>query len=389
MKRTLCIILALVMLVLTACTPAAPADTTAAATTAATTEALVDQGIKNIVLIIGDGMGVDQVKAGELAASKKFAFTGWQHTLVDTNSLNGKGEPLNTTDSAASATALATGTLTTNGRIGMDTEGTLLKTIMDYASQDYGKATGVITTDYIYGATPSGFSAHASSRNSYDEILSSQLQSGVDLFCAKYAAEVLDRRGDVKNAGYTLSYSMHDAKNAMDAEKVFWLLNVANYNASDKLADVTSLALDYLSQDPDGFVLMIEQANIDGYGHKNEFNGLPQCVNILNDTVDAVLEWIGDRSDTAILITADHETGGLEVSTESDFKLSYECENGDLIYYNFNTLTHTNSKVDLFVYGFEPDFTRFYTEDRPDAIKNTNIFEIMLGLLEDPLQENN
>lgn len=387
MKKYLCLILALLFTVLSACTPTAPEDSTAT-TVPTTTEAMEYQGIKNIVLIIGDGMGVDHVRAGELVASKKFAFTGWEHTLVDTNSLNGNLEPLNVTDSAAAATALATGVLTRNERIGQDSDGNMLKTIMDYASQDYGKATGVITTDYIYAATPGGFSGHSVSRENYDEILLTQLQSGIDLLCSRYAAEVMDKRSDVKNAGYTFSYSMDDAKANLEAEKVFWMLNISSYRSTDKLSEVTGMALDYLSKDPDGFVLMIEQANIDNYGHKNEFEGLPQCVNILNDTVDAVLEWIGDREDTAILVTADHETGGLEVSTEPTFNRSYSCENGDLIYYKFNAMTHTNSKVDLYIHGFQPDFERYYTEERPDFIKNTNIFDMMLDLLEDPLQEN-
>lgn len=387
MKKYLCFALALLFVFLTACTPATPEDSTAT-TVPTTTEALADQGIKNIVLIIGDGMGVDQVRAGELAASKKFAFTGWEHTLVDTNSLNGNLEPLNVTDSAAAATALATGVLTKNKRVGQDPDGNILKTIMDYASQDYGKATGVITTDYSYGATPGGFSGHSVSRDNYDEILLTQLQSGIDLLCSRYSGEVMDKRADVKSAGYTLSYSMHDAKANLEAEKVFWLLNIYNHKSTDKLTDVTEMALDYLSRDPDGFVLMIEQATIDHYGHDHEFNGIPQCVNILNDTVDTVVEWIGDREDTAILVTADHETGGLEVSTEPIFSRSYTCDNGDLIYYTFRVLGHSNSKVDLYVYGFQPDFKRYYTEERPDFIKNTNVFDIMLDLLEDPLQEN-
>ncbi len=383
MKRIFAIVLCGLMLLTVACAKTDTADTTTAAPTA---EVLEEQGIKNIIIVIGDGMGPNQVKSGEIVSGKQHVFADWDHTLVNTNSLDSNGEPLTTTDSAASSTALATGTLTTNGRVGQDASGKELKTIMDYA-QEYGKATGVITTDAIYGATPSGFSGHSESRNNYDDIMRSQLSSGIDLFCAKYTAEAMEKRYDIANAGYTLCDSIYEARDSLNVEKAYWLLNVSGHTATDKLSKVTETALQFLSRDTDGFVLMIEQANIDGHGHSNEFNGLPQCVNILNDTVSTVLNWVGDRTDTAILVTADHETGGLQISTEPDFANKYTCANGDVLYYNFTTTNHTSTCVDLFTYGFNPDFTKYYTEDRPDAIKNINIFDMMLDILQDPMQE--
>ncbi len=393
MKKSLSVLLALLMFFLAACGAIEPTVTTdtigsTAPTTVVTTEALADQGIKNIILIIGDGMGNAQLEAGQLVAAKKFGFTDWAHTLVNTNSLDSKGEPTETTDSAASATALATGVLTRNGRIGQDSDKTPLKTILDYASQDYGKATGIITTDALSGATPSAFSAHASNRNSTEEILASQLTSNVNLLCGKFSALTSDYRSNLRTNGYTYCDTIQEARESVSAEKAYWLLGLSDHTATDKLATVTTHALDFLSKDPDGFVLMIEQANIDHHGHSNTFDGLPQCVNILNDTVEAVLQWVGDRDDTAIIITADHETGGLKLSREPSNMLSYRCADGSMLYYDFTTDKHTPTEVSCYVYGFDPHFERFYTEQSPSTIKNKNIFDMMLDLLQNPKQES-
>ena len=115
--------------------------------------------IKNVILLIGDGMGPNQIRAGELYKEEKlFMQTIDQSIKVETNSKDG------VTDSAAAATALSTGTRTHNGRVGIDGEGNELRTLVDIA-HDLGKRTGVITTEELYGATPMGFSGHSLSRN--------------------------------------------------------------------------------------------------------------------------------------------------------------------------------------------------------------------------------
>ena len=384
MRRFFAIILCIIMLFVTAgCAPTGDNG----ATTVPTTQALKDQGIKNVILIIGDGMGPKQVEAGQAYAGKTFGFAQWQHTVANTNSLDSDGNATTTTDSAAAATALATGTLTTNGRVGRDADNNNLKTIMDYAAQDYGKATGVISTDVMNGATPAGFSGHATHRGDAEDILNSQTKSGLNLLCANYTADAVATRDLAKNSGYTYCDSLSEAKECAAAGKAgYWLLSCGDYTATDKLSDITTTALNYLDQDPDGFVLMIEQANIDKHGHNNNFVGICKCVNVLNDTVEAVLSWMGNRTDTAIIITADHETGGVDFSTEPIYQNSIKAADGTTLYYNFTTTGHTPTEVDVFVYGFEPKFEQYYTEDRPNAIKNTDIFKMMLGLLKDPMQ---
>ena len=147
------------------------------------------ENIKNVIFIIGDGMGEEQLDAGELVYGKEFAFRDSLNLVFsDTNSLDqDSDEATETTDSAAAATALATGVLTYNKRVAMDSKFNEFTTMLDIA-KSVGKSTAVVTTDYLSGATPSGFSAHTLNRNLEVEIIKSQITSGVDLLIGQYDA---------------------------------------------------------------------------------------------------------------------------------------------------------------------------------------------------------
>ena len=372
---------------------AARPDTTTAATTAPTTQPLPPvEGIRNIVLIIGDGMGPNQIKGGMLCAGREYNFTKWPGVRVNTNSLDTNGEATVTTDSAASATALATGVLTYNSYVGKDPEKKDLKTILDYAAET-GRATGVLTTDKLTGATPSGFSGHSPDRSDSDTILNTQLLSDITLLAASQSATVYNYRSMMEANGYSLFDMPNKIKNNMDAEKMLWQLNLSGHNSQHKLYEVAIDALNYLDQDREGFVLMIEQANIDTFCHSNDFAGAERCVQILDKTVDAVVEWIGDRKDTIVLVTADHETGGLSVSAEPEYAMSYESDNGT-VYYQYTQTTHSPTPVWLYTYGAQIDFTPYlltgeeYAQYETGIIKNTSVFRIMHSILENPTDYN-
>ncbi len=336
--------------------------------------------IKNIILIIGDGMGIEHVTAGQLYEEKEYGFGKWKYVSVNTDSVDTIGNSFITTDSAAGGTALASGQLTVNGYVGKEWHGRDVYTIMDYAIAQ-GKATGVVSTDNIYGATPASFSGHAMNRGDTADIVTSQFSSGIDLLCAHVSSECTDRADEIANGGYTLCTDFEDIENAKKAEKAYWQFNMAGHNAPVKLNEVASHAIDYLSSDEDGFVLMIEQAHIDKYSHNSDFEGMVKSVASLNDTVETVLDWIGNRTDTAVLITADHETGGLTVSTCEQSYSSYKSKNGNEIYYAWEHGNHTDSKVGLFVYGINPDYSDFSYYKSNHLIKNINVFDIMNKLL--------
>lgn len=326
--------------------------------------------IKNIIIVIGDGMGLKHITAGSLYIGEELCFEGWPSVKVNTASLNTELDPKTPTDSAAAGTALASGMLTYNGCVGIDENGGETKTILDFA-KDEGKSTGVVSTDLLTGATPGAFSGHSDSRGKTYAIATSQLSSGVDLLCASASEDFTARVDEIEANGYAYC----DSAEALDATlqnngKVLCQLDMSGVNATVKLPSVTRKALDFLDRDEDGFVLMVEQAHVDKYSHNNDYKNMQKCVADLNDTVKAILEWVGDREDTAILITADHETGGLTLSGSGAATTGV-----------WTSTNHTTADVGLFTYGIEVDYAEFSYYGKENRIKNAEVFELALGLV--------
>ena len=372
-----------------ATTPATTEATTPATTEAtvpATTEGATEPNynvltstnpIKNIIIIIGDGMGLQHIDAGMHYDGTTYPFTEWPMVRVNTYPLLDASGALSEdpTDSAASATAMATGVLTPNGRLGKDINNQDLPTIMDLALS-LGKATGIVTTDTLSGATPGAFSGHASYRDNLNEIIPSQKTSGVNLLCGFAQDNYTLIADEFKQNGYAYTEDFNGVEATYSSEKAMWQLDTYGVEATVPLQMVTPKALEYLSQDPDGFVLMIEQAHPDKYSHGNEFENVAKSVSDLNKTVEVVMEWIGDRTDTMVLIVADHECGGLQVS-EKETKYSNQYTIGDkTISYEFRSTNHTGVNVALYVYGVTADFTKsdLYAKK---AIKNTGVYKLM------------
>lgn len=326
---------------------------------------------KNLVIFIGDGMGPEHVKAGELAYNKKFDFTSWKQTVSDTYSYNSfSDEYAEITDSAAGGTAIATGVVTLNGAVGKDPEGNDLATILDYA-KSLGKSVGVVTTDSIVGATPADFSAHALDRSMSKEIIDTQLTSNIDLFIGQYDYVVNKRKSDIEAGGYTY-YSPYDSISDINSkDKVWCQFDFEDNGGSLSLKEATEVAVNYLSQNKKGYVLMVEEAHIDKNSHNNDFEPMIRSVSYLNDTVDYVKSTADN--DTGIIITADHETGGLLVSKEDLYQYQYKN-----ISYRFTGKVHTGTDVPLYVYGFDVDFKDFSYFDTADKVKNKDIFNIAL-----------
>ena len=129
--------------------------------------------------------------------------------------------------------------------------------------------------------------------------------------------------------------------------------------------------------------LVIEQALIDKKAHNKDIGGVVDAMESLFDTVDTVMAWIGDRTDTAVMVTADHETGGLTVSGDPGALANrYESATGDFSYL-FSTGSHTDSHVELFLYGYEANFRKYETYATGHLIKNTDIFLIMKEILDE------
>lgn len=342
--------------------------------------------IKNVIIIIGDGMGLSHITSGQLASGRHYEFTDWEYTNVNTNSLSYYHEAAELTDSAAAATALATGTLTTNGFLGKDSKENDLTTILDIAKEN-DKSTGIVTTDELTGATPSGFSAHCADRNNADEIISTQLSSNVNLLCGLYSDTYANKEQDIKNAKYTYTTELTNQESLLEKEKLLMLLPVENAESKDsiELKTASNFAIDYLSQDDDGFVLMIEQAHIDKYSHANDFENTVKRVNSLANTVDTVMEFAKDRDDTVVIVTADHETGALQVSAKDNmYGNKFDTENNKAISYSYYSTDHSNANVGMFIWGISIDYKSQSFYSSTNLIKNTDIFTIMKNLILKP-----
>ena len=336
---------------------------------------------KNVILMIGDGMGQDHIRAGEVYNEGKLTMQKFPYsTMVETRSFNAE-----ITDSAAAATALATGVRTNNGYVGLDpVTAEPLETIIDIAAS-LGKRTGVITTDELTGATPMGFSGHSTSRDYSNELIQSAVSSNVNLFIGNNSS---DFSGEINfmNAGYT---KINQPANISDstAEKIYGVYNILSTEESMFASKgfysfdwIVAEALEYLSQDEDGFFLMAEGGLIDKKSHSNEFQMMLMELMSFDNMVKAVVNWAENRDDTVVIVTADHETGGLQLAegiTKKNMFYGTSFANGG--YYQWSSGGHTSDDVYCFINGANIDFSQ-YSFGSQDRIKNTDIFYIMKSL---------
>lgn len=274
---------------------------------------------KNVIVMVPDGTGVAtltvarQVKGAPLALDK--AIYGAVQTRSASSSI---------TDSAAAATAMSCGERTYNGAVAVDTQKRPLKTFGEWAKEN-GKAVGIVTTDTIVGATPSGFSVHATQRKDADTLIESQIGSGFEVFLGGGRKHLTpERTAWLKERGYALPKTAAELRDAKG--KIFGLFANDTMTAmverrSGKPCDEPTLpemagkALEILSQDPDGFFLLIEGAQVDHGAHVHDLPWSVYELLTFDETVAQVLAFAEKNPDTVVLIAPDHETGGLTLCT--------------------------------------------------------------------------
>lgn len=343
---------------------------------------------KNVILFIGDGMGPDQVRAGELYKGKTLAMQNFPYMAkMKTRSISDA-----VTDSAAAATALATGTRTVNGVVGRDENGKDLKTIVDIAAE-MGKRTGILTTEEIYKATPMGFAGHSASRDNYSELHASAIATGnVNLFASYKVSEPY--RNAYEKAGYEKIGNVADISEAT-SEKIYGSYtiraNAPSMSDGEEMGTiafdrVVTEALEYLSKDADGFFLMAEGSHIDHGGHNNDMMYMLQELLAFDDAIQAALKWAKNRDDTVVIVTADHETGGLQLSDEATSENLFDLSSSDggmyytPLYYAWTTTSHTATDVYFYVNGADVDFASYSLGDKM-TIQNIDTFQIIKDLI--------
>jgi alkaline phosphatase len=332
----------------------------------------------SIILFIGDGMGVGHISAGKIAMGslnlERFSVAG----LVTTDSANSL-----VTESAAAATALATGYKTDNRAISVSVDKAPLKTLFEYAKEQ-GKSIGVVVTKSVTGATPAAFLAHAEDRRQQADIAEQIANSDIDvLFGGGWAYFVPasnygSKRKDQKNLlaaletrmPVTLSYD--SLSEHIDTPRLAALLAPGSLpKAVDRdysLSLLTQIAVGILSKNRNGFVLVVEGSQIDTAAHDQDAQYLIEELIDFDDAVGAGLDFARKKGRTLIVVTADHETGGMAVHDGSIQKRQVAST-------VFTTTGHTAAMVPLFADG---PGSRHFNGIRDNARVGQNLIELLL-----------
>jgi alkaline phosphatase len=328
---------------------------------------------KNIILLIGDGMGLTQVSTAFYYQEETSNFTRFKHIGLHKNMPTSH----KVTDSAAGATAFSAGVKTYNGAIGVNQDTFAVPTILEMVAEK-GWSTGVVATSSIVHATPASFYAHTAFRSSYEEIARQLCYSPVNFF-AGGGIKFFAARSDKLNFIDTLMANNFEVEVQSLKSKKFDINKKYGYLLSadgmpkmqdgrgDFLPKATKMALNHLSQDEDGFFLMVEGSQIDWGGHANDADYVIQETLDFDKTLGEVLDFAKKDKNTLVIVTADHETGGLSLSAAT----VYGQSDYGIIAPSFSTGNHSATLIPVFAYG--PGAENFM-----GIYENNEIFDKML-----------
>ncbi len=280
---------------------------------------------RNIILLIGDGMGFSQVAAyrqfADNPATPALEATVFDDLLVGTLATRPFGEPDQITDSAAGATAYSCGIKTRNGAIGVDADGKPCLTVLELAKQQ-GKRVGVVATSQLTHATPASFYAHVASRKQISDI-AAQLTAlpairQLDVAFAGGSDDFSSAALNTLRANGVQIASDRKALAALTRTPALALLSpqglpmaIDRSPAVPALAELTEKALTLLGNPQNGFFLMVEGSQIDWASHANDIVGTLSEMQDFAAAIAVARRYATQHPDTLIVITADHETGGL------------------------------------------------------------------------------
>lgn len=325
---------------------------------------------KNIILLIGDGMGLAQVYSGMTANGgqlflQNFKYIGFSKTYSADNYV---------TDSAAGGTALSCGVKTNNGAIGVDVNNQPVANIREMAEKK-GLKTGLVSTSAITHATPASFIAHQNSRSSYEGIAADFLKTNIDVFIGggiKNFEARKDSRNlsqELKEKGYQVLYDIKQISQVKSGKLAG--LTAPEHNPGmpergEMLVPATETAINLLSQNRKGFFLMVEGSQIDFLAHNQATPGVVLEMLDFDRAVGAALRFAAGNKETLVIVTADHETGGMTINNGN-----YQTGK---VTARYTSTDHTGIAVPVFAFGPGADqFTGF--------MENTDIAKKMMRLL--------
>ncbi len=325
---------------------------------------------KNIIFLIGDGMGVAQVFAGITANNGSLYLDYMKHIgFSKTQSSNNY-----VTDSAAGGTALSCGKKTKNGMIGMTPDSVPVKTILEIA-EELEKSTGLVSTSAITHATPASFIAHQPSRNLYENIAADFLKTDIEVFIGGGLHHFDNRKdgriltNELKDKGYKVLRDMDEIKKVKRGKLAGLTADVHNPTYPQRgelLPEATKVALNILDNNRKGFFVMIEGSQIDWGGHANNTAYISEEMLDFDRSIGEALKFAIEDKNTLVLVTADHETGGLTLPAGNMAKGEVKGA--------YTTGHHTAIMVPVFAYG--PGAEKFM-----GIYENTEIFNKLEELI--------
>ena len=331
----------------------------------------------SVIFCIGDGMGYEQIEAAKDYLSggssplvfESFPVRGSQTTYCADSSI---------TDSAASATAMACGRKVNKGVISkaLPGNGSDMQTLLETAGEN-GMSTGVVTTTAVTHATPAAFAAHVTERTMYDGIFSDYMKNEyLDLVMGGGGAAYGIDETTAQNNGFTVLTTREEMLNSVVSTSD----RIAGFFGDDHipyeydgvgdlphLSEMAEFAFDFLDSDPDGFFLLIEGGRIDHACHDNDIERAIHEVIEFEETVETIQSLISGRNDIILIVTADHETGGLQVLSNNG--------QGNYPTVSWSTDYHTGVEVPYFIWGAA-------AADCQGITDNTEYFDRMVRVAE-------
>lgn len=327
--------------------------------------------VKNVILMIGDGMSLMHVYTAWAANRGKL----WLENAQATGLSKTWAVKKLVTDSGSGGTSLATGVKTVYHAVGVDPEGKPLTSLVDVA-KELGKDAGMAVTCRLWDATPCDFCCHNIDRDKEEELVGDYPTSGVDFVFGGGAQKFTNRKDgrdifkELQKKGYHVSRTLDDFFAYDKNSRIFAVPYDKDTPLPDErgnlLARASMKGISLMNQNKNGFFMMIEGSQLDDYGHFNQLDLLMKETLDFDQTVGEVMKWAAKDGETLVVVTADHETGGLTLVNGNKDEGRVEC--------CFSTKDHSGAMVP--VYAFGPGAENF-----TGIFENTDVFKKIKKLM--------
>lgn len=327
--------------------------------------------VKNVILMIGDGMSLMHVYTAWAANRGKL----WLENAQATGLSKTWAVKKLVTDSGSGGTSLATGVKTVYHAVGVDPEGKPQTSLVDVA-KELGKDAGMAVTCRLWDATPCDFCCHNIDRDKEEELVGDYPTSGVDFVFGGGAQKFTNRKDgrdifkELQKKGYHVSRTLDDFFAYDKNSRIFAVPYDKDTPLPDERGDLLARAsmkgISLMNQNKNGFFMMIEGSQLDDYGHFNQLDLLMKETLDFDQTVGEVMKWAAKDGETLVVVTADHETGGLTLVNGNKDEGRVEC--------CFSSKDHTGAMVP--VYAFGPGAENF-----TGIFENTDVFKKIKKLM--------